>query len=160
MVNVYGPFTDILRGSQPLSSVIPWTSVNVTKSPSSRPCRVSSKQVTRPSLSYSPINICRFLRQWLIPHLVYRDNHATQRLFTCGIHTCKLAPEVVEHRTMWNKDRKNFQSNSDAPEQSVYFGRYKGDAVLVRPIIDFKLFGEWNSTQDDDLTGMRTCQSI
>ncbi len=55
---------------------------------------------------------------------------------------------------------EKFQNNSDAPEQSMYFGRYKGDAVLVRPIVDFKLFGEWNSTQDDDLTGLRIGQTI
>ena len=51
IVNVYGPFTFTCFGSQPLSSAIPFTSVNVTKSPSSRPWRPSSSTVTSPSSS-------------------------------------------------------------------------------------------------------------
>mmetsp|Transcript_39216 Transcript_39216/g.86190 ORF Transcript_39216/g.86190 Transcript_39216/m.86190 type:complete len:220 (-) Transcript_39216:208-867(-) len=51
MVKVYGPSTLTGRVCSPLSSVMPRTSVNLTKSPSSRLCRDSSSTVTSPASS-------------------------------------------------------------------------------------------------------------
>lgn len=57
MLKVNGPLTATFRGSQPLSSSMPFTSEKVIKSPSSSPCLVSSKHVTIPCESYISENV-------------------------------------------------------------------------------------------------------
>ena len=99
ILNVYGPFTEIFRGSQPFNSSMPWTSEKVTKSPSSKPCRVSSKQVTTPSLSYFLVNmhIPKIVSMFL--YLVDRSNHPAKGLFAGWIDTRELRTKVIEYRS-------------------------------------------------------------
>mmetsp|Transcript_47391 Transcript_47391/g.112775 ORF Transcript_47391/g.112775 Transcript_47391/m.112775 type:complete len:306 (-) Transcript_47391:320-1237(-) len=82
--NVYGPVTLISTGSIALSSAIPLTSVNVTKSPVSRPCRTSSRVVTMPTSS------------WVTPEIIAESACSPLVSFTtnAGPKSTKMFPKT------------------------------------------------------------------
>ena len=109
------PRTRISTGPQLLSSSIPSTSVKVTKSPLSKPCRASSRHVTSPGQPYkiqgggvrpykrgeggkkNPIrgsagSGCHPIRG----HLGDHGDHGAQGLLPVGVRHHQVVPEVAE----------------------------------------------------------------
>ena len=67
--------------------------------------------------------------------LVDGDNHAREWLFAGGVDTDKLFTEIIEY----------------GAEQTTGVCRNEMSAFIVRPVIDFQLFGECSASEDDNL---------